>query len=128
MYYAILDRANHPMGLVNAAFRVELADGSRSEPYYFFSISRTALQARPCSPGTVYFLPPAEFEPMPPMEVNGHTMHVEQWASVRPLEPLARIAVRHDDFPFLNQVHGHYNETIWARARIDPGGFPWVDQ
>jgi hypothetical protein len=128
MYYAILDRAKHPMGLVNAAFRVELADGGRSEPYYFFSISRTALEARPFSPGTIYFLPRAGFDPMPPMEMNGHTVHVEQWASVRPVEPLARIAVRPDDFPFLNQIRGHDDETVWASARVDPGGFPWLDQ
>lgn len=128
MYYAILDRAKHSMGLVNAAFRVELADGGRGEPHYFFSISRTALEARPFSPGTIYFLPRIGFDPMPPVEMNGHRVHVEQWASVLPVEPLTRIAVRPDDFPFLNQILGHDDETLWARARVDPDGFPWLDQ
>ena len=128
IYYAILDRATHPMSLCNAAFRLGQADGSLGTPHYFFSISRKALAARPYAPGAVYFLPRTTFEPMPPVEVNGNAVQVAQWASLEPAEPMARIRVGPEDFPFLAEIRGHDDDTLFARAKADPDGFPWLDQ
>lgn len=126
MYYAILDRAKHPMLLVNSAMRFE-AEGSLSEPRYFFSISRPALEARPFRAGTVYFLPRATFEPMPPLTVKGTRVHVAQWASLEAVRPVARIAVAPQDFPLLDDIRGHDDTVILERAKSDPDGFPWLD-
>ena len=128
IYYAILDRATHPMSLCNAAFRLGRADGSLGTPHYFFSISRKALAARPYAPGAVYFLPRATFEPMPPVTSDGRVIHVAQWASLQPTEPLTRIKVGPEDFPFLAEIRGHDDDTLWARAKADPDGFPWFDE
>ena len=128
IYYAILDRAKHPMSLCNAAFRLGLPDGGHSAPYYFFSISRKALTARPYAPGAVYFLPRGTFEPMPPVTTDGRAIHVAQWASLEPTAPLTRIEVSPEDFPFLEDIRGHDDETLWARAKADPDGFPWLDE
>ena len=51
MYFAILDRDRYPMSLINSSVRLDLGDGRRSEPYYFFSITDKALAQRPLSPG-----------------------------------------------------------------------------
>ena len=127
MYYAILDRAAHPMLLVNSAARVELDNGALSDPFYFFSISRPALEARAFRPGTLYLLPRDSFEPMPPLSIGGQRAHVPQWASLVAVTPLARIAVAPEDFPFLEQVRGHDDAHILERAKADPEGFPWLD-
>ncbi|MBL8594466.1 MAG: hypothetical protein JNK01_17410 [Devosia sp.] len=127
MYYAILDRATHPMLLVNSAARVELEDGSLGDPYYFFSISQPALDARAFRPGMLYLLPRDSFEPMPPLDIGGQRAHVPQWASLVAVTPLARIAVAPEDFPFLTDIRGHDDAFILERAKADPGGFPWVD-
>jgi hypothetical protein len=127
MYYAILDRATHPMLLVNSAARVELEDASLGDPFYFFSISRPALEARAFRTGTLYFLPGDSFEPMPPLTMAGQRVHIPQWASLVPVAPLARIAVAPEDFPFLAEIRGHDDAYILERAKLDPDGFPWLD-
>jgi len=127
MYYAILDRAAHPMLLVNSAARVELEDGALSDPFYYFSISRPALDARAFRPGMLYLLPRDSFEPMPPLTVGGQRAHVPQWASPVAVAPLARIAVTPEDFPFLAEIRGHDDAHILERAEADPDGFPWLD-
>ena len=127
MYYAVLDRASHPMLLLNSAMRVELEDGALSDPFYYFSISRPALDARAFRPGTLYFLPGETFEAMPPLSVDGQRAHIPQWASLVAVAPLARIAIAPQDFPFLDQVRGHDDATIFSRAKSDPEGFPWLD-
>jgi hypothetical protein len=128
MYYAILDRAKFPMLLVNAAFRLEEEDGRLGEPHYYFSISNTALPHRPYARGMIYFLPAGKFEAMPPQMVGTTRIHIAQHASLSPVRPLARIAVAPEDFPFLDQMRGHDDETVWRRAKADPDGFPWLDQ
>jgi len=127
MYYAILDRSTHPMLLVNSAARLEREDGSLGDPFYFFSISRPALEARAFRPGMLYLLPPSSFEQMPPLELGGQRAHVPQWASLVAVKPLARIAVAPEDFPFLAEIRGHDDAVILERAKADPNGFPWLD-
>lgn len=128
MYYAILDRAAHPMLLVNSAMRFEADNGAMSDPYYFFSISQPALDARAFRPGTVYFLPGDSFEAMSPQSVAGTRVHIAQWASLKPVTPIARIEIAPEDFPLLDRIRGHDDVTIWERAKADPDGFPWLDR
>ncbi len=127
MYYAVLDRASHPMLLLNSALRVELESGALSEPGYFFSISQPALDARAFRPGTLYLLPPDSFEVMPPLSVGGLRAHIPQWASLEAVTPLARIPVAPNDFPLLDQIRGHDDRTILARSKADADRFPWMD-
>jgi hypothetical protein len=127
MYFAILDRDQYPMSLTNACIRVAAATGELSEPFYFFSISQTALASRPWRTGTIYVLPRASFEPQPPIPSGDSAIHVLQWASPVPVTPLARLQVTPADFPFLDQIRGHDDQLEQQRARANPEGFPWVD-
>ena len=126
MYYAILDRATHPMLLVNGAMRLE-ENGVMSEPCYFFSISRPALEARAFKPGMLYFLPREGFERMPAETFGNTRVHIPQWAKLEPARPIARIPVAPEDFPLLDQIRGHEDATIFERVKTDPKGFPWLD-
>ena len=127
LYYAILDRQRYPMSLINSASRLGLANQQRSDPFYFFSISAKALAQRPFHRGTVYLLPRATFEEQGPDRFGEWDIHIPQWASLAPVRPLARLAVGPEDFPFLEQLRGHDDVVAFARARANPGGFPWLD-
>jgi hypothetical protein len=48
-------------------------------------------------------------------------------ASQLPVAPLAKLSVGPEDFPFLSQLRGHDGATF-ARARANPGGFPWLEK
>lgn len=126
IYFAILDRDRFPMSLINSAMRLELGGGRRSEPYYFFSISETARSQMPFRRGTVYLLPRDTFEQQAAINMGGHDIWLPQWASLEPVRPIARIEVGPEDFPFLAQLRGHDDETIFAKARANPDGFPWL--
>ena len=128
LYFAILDRVTYPMGLVNSCARHRLPGDRRSDPYYFFSISRSALEHAPWRSGTIYLLPRAPFEQQSPFDVSETEVFIQQWASAVPVTPLARLAVTADDFPFLAQIRGHDNDIVQARAKADPEGFPWLDE
>ena len=127
LYFAILDREQYPMSLSNACFRVITPSGTRSEPYYFFSISQTALQHQPWQTGTVYILPSTSFEQQAPFISADAEIQVMQCASTEAVKPLAKLTVAPDDFPFLSQIRGHDDTVQWQRARADPNGFPWIE-
>jgi hypothetical protein len=103
-------------------------DGSKSEPYYFFSINGDALPHQPWCNGTIYVLPRAGFEPQPPVTLRGMTGEIPQWACLAPVRPLARLHITPADFPFLPHIRGHHHATLRARIMADPESFPWVDE
>jgi hypothetical protein len=126
MYFAILDRPNVPF-LINASFRLATPDGL-GDPYYFFSISRPALEKRAFRRGTIYFLPRKTFHQQRPETRDGETVHIPQWASFEPVVPLCKIAVGPEDFPLLAEMRGHDDEDMLARIKAKPDGFPWLDE
>jgi hypothetical protein len=127
MYFAILDRPNRHMTLINTALRFETAEGLGA-PHYFFSITRNALVERPYREGTIYFLRRSTFELMPAQQYGDVNVHVPQWASLVPVTPMAKIAVAPEDFPLLDGIRGHDDAVIAQRAAANPSGFPWLDE
>lgn len=127
VYFAILDRDRYPMMLVNSCMSITGPDGRTGGPYYFFSITATALEQEPWREGTVYLLPGDGFEAQPETLIAGAAVRVAQAANPAPVKPLAKVTVRPEDFPFLRQIRGHDNGVVYARATEDPNGFPWLD-
>lgn len=128
MFFAILDRRRINMSLTNAAVRVQLASGELSKPLYFFSINQEALALQPYCEGTIYILPKEPFVRDPIRKAQDYDIVVPHWASLRPATPIARLLVSPQDFPFLTQIRGHDQQVLLERARIDPDGFPWIDE
>jgi hypothetical protein len=128
MYFAILDRERHPMSLCNACIRIRSSDGRLGQPFYFFSISRPALEQQPWRAGTVYILPADTFETQPLIVADDAVIQVAQAASPVAVKPAAKLSIGASDFPFLHQIHGHDNDVLTARAAADPNGFPWLDE
>ncbi len=127
IYFAVMDRDGGVTSLVNSCARVVCSDGSRSEPYYFFSINADALSRRPWRHGTIYLLPRHSFERQAPQPCRGLQVEVAQWASLVPVRALARLHVEPGDFPFLGQIHAHDPQVVMERAARNPDGFPWLD-
>jgi hypothetical protein len=128
IYFAILDRDQYAMSLTNACLRVATPAGEQSEPFYYFSISQTALAHQPWRAGMVYILPRTTFEPQPPIPYGSSAIHVMQWASPQQVVPLAKLRVGSADFPFLDQIRGHDDQIQQQRAQANPDGFPWIDE
>jgi hypothetical protein len=126
MYFAIVDRTV-VTSLVNGSMHVLDDDGRRTGSYYYFSVDRDALAAGAWRPGSVYVLPRETFEAQPEEVSDGLRLAGTQWASALPVRPLARIDVRPEDFPLLDEVHGHDPAVVVARAAADPDDFPWRD-
>jgi hypothetical protein len=124
LYFAILDRPTHRMSLTNSCFRVLHEDGTRSEPYYFFSVNDEVLRERQFSPGTVYLLPADRFEYEAPYGEGGRRVATAQAAALEPVAPLAKLAVEPADFPL--RIRSHDFATQQARIEADPDGFPWL--
>jgi hypothetical protein len=127
IYFAVMDRDGGVTSLVNSCARVVGSDGSRSEPYYFFSINADALSRQPWRHGTIYLLPRHNFEQQAPQPYRGLQLEVAQWASPVPVRALARLPVEPRDFPFLGQIQAHDPQVVEERAVRDPDGFPWRD-
>jgi len=127
MFFALLDRDRYQLSLLNGCFRIIMPDGNRSPPFYFFSITQTALAHDPWSDGTLYFLPRTTFEQHPIREKQGRLYESAEWASQQAVQPFAYLRVRPADFPFRGQVRGHDVATVQMRATADPTGWPWLE-
>ena len=126
MFYAILDRARFKLRMLNGCLRFELADGSLSNERYFFSVTDTVLEKHPWREGVIYVLSRDGFTQQPPYMLADWHVHDPHWANLNPVRPLARIRVQPEDFPFFEQVRGHDNAIVMARAARNPRGLPWL--
>ena len=125
IYFAIVDR-QQVRSLLNACLRIVDEVGSRSEPYYFFSVDGDALINHPWRNGTVYLLPRRTFVQQSAAFHGSHLVQAQQWASQVPVQPLARLSVTPEDFPFLARIQPHDPALVRDRAARRPYGFPWL--
>jgi hypothetical protein len=49
------------------------------------------------------------------------------WISETPALPIAQLIVSAQDFPFLDQIHGHNDAKLVQLATADPNSFPWLE-
>lgn len=124
MFFAIVDR-DRVGSITNACVR--LADETEAfyGPYYFFSVSQSALPNQPWRTGTVYLLPRSSFITQLPMAFGSYQAHFAQLASFEPVQPLAKLTITPEDFPFLQQIRGHDDERLQEYATALQTGAPW---
>ena len=124
MFFAIVDR-DRVRSVTNACVRLADEAGTLQGPYYVFSISQSALPNQPWRTGTVYLLPRKTFTGQPPIAFASYQVHIAQLASFVPVQPLAKLTVTPDDFPFLRQIRGHDDERLQDYATALQTGAPW---
>lgn len=124
MFFAVVDRARVG-SVVNACIRVTDELGMLSGPFYLFSVSQSALPSQPWRSGMVYILPRSTFTGQSPATVGSSEVHIAQLASSVPVQPLAKLEVAPEDFPFLKQIRGHDDTRLPEYATAMQTGAPW---
>ena len=61
------------------------------------------------------------------MEFGPYQVHFAQLACFEPLQPLAKLTVMPEDFPFLSQIRGHDDERLEEYANALQTGAPWPE-
>jgi len=54
-------------------------------------------------------------------------VHIAQLASFEPVQPLAKLTVAPEDFPFLAQIRGHDDARLQEYADALQNGLPWPE-
>jgi hypothetical protein len=124
MFFAIVDR-ERVTSITNACVRLIDEMDNHHGPYYVFSVSRTALPNRPWRTGAVYLLPRETFTVQPPLAFGSNQVQIAQLASFVPVQPLAKLTVTPEDFPFLKQIRGHDDQRLQEYANALQTGAPW---
>ena len=124
MFFAIVDR-ERVTSVTNACVRLTDETGTLHGPYYVFSVSQSALSSQPWRTGTVYLLPWRTFTTQSPMAFGPNQVHIAQLASFEPVQPLAKLTVKPEDFPFLSQIRGHDDQRLQEYATALQTGAPW---
>lgn len=124
MFFAIVDR-ERVSSITNACVRLADPTGTLHGPFYVFSISRSALPNQPWRTGTVYLLPRSTFTTQPPIAFGSNEVHISQLASFVPVQPMAKLTITPDDFPFLRQIRGHDDQRLQDYATALQTGAPW---
>lgn len=124
MFFAIVDR-QRVTSITNACVRLADETGMLHGPYYVFSVSQTALPNRPWRTGAVYLLLRETFVDQPPLAFGSNQVHIAQLASFVAVQPLAKLSVTPEDFPFLMQIRGHDDNRLQEYASALETGAPW---
>jgi hypothetical protein len=127
MFFAIVDR-QRVTSITNACVRLADATGMLHGPFYVFSVSQTALPNQPWRTGAVYLLPRGTFIDQPPLAFGSNQVHIAQLASFVPVQPLAKLSVTPEDFPFLMQIRGHDDNRLQEYASALQTGAPWPQE
>jgi hypothetical protein len=125
MYFAILDRTRYNMTLANACMRITDPAGQVHGPFYVFSISDTALVHKPWRAGTVYLLPREGFAAEPAIPFGPMQVQTAQLASHTAVDPIAKLTVAPEDFPFLADIRGHDDARLQDYAHAMQTAGPW---
>ena len=126
IFYAVIDRVNFRLRMLNGALQFEAPDGW-TPVHYFFSVTEEVLKRYPWREGVVYVLPSEGFVRQPPYVLGKHGRILEpHYANPNPVQPLVKLHVTPEDFPLLAQVRGHDNDEVMANAAREPYGFPWL--
>jgi len=127
-YFAILDRIKYPeLTLFNSCLQARISHDRWSEPSYFFSITQSVLLQKPWCTGTIYILPRQTFSQEPAQHLGEVEIVFPHWISTQAAQPVAKLLVEPQDFPLLDQIHGHNDEKLVQLASENPNGFPWLN-
>src|SRR5258706_1104354 len=124
MFFAIVDRGR-VKSVTNACVRLGDETGTLHGPYYVFSVSQSTLASQPWRIGTVYLLQRGTFTTQPSIAFGPNEVHIAQLASLEPVQPLAKLTVTPEDFPFLRQIRGHDDQRLQEYATALQTGAPW---
>jgi len=113
MFFAVVDRARLKGSLRNGVMTFNDRHGERLSLYHF-SINQEQLAERPYTEGALYLLPRDTFVRLKFLEAS----YANEWASEEPVRPTAKLLIRPDDFPFLEQIGGHDDSQLVRQSAL----------
>ncbi len=130
LFFAILERDHLQGSINNGAIWLKGDDGSIIRRYYF-CINAENLRRSPWRPGAIYLMRGGQFETDPTdvgMKIGPYTLIPTHLLCRASIQPLARLLVEPEDFPFLNQVWG-YDAASFDKRMEAPSlaGFPFLN-
>jgi hypothetical protein len=129
LFFAVLDKSGM-QGTTNGAIHLVDEAGARIRRYYF-ALDEGTLRKNPWIPGAMYLLPGADFEPDPSMldaRAGPYTIQVTHWIHRGEVQPLARLDVEPEDFPYLHRMWGYGVDAYRRKMEGESlAGFPYLD-
>lgn len=102
MWFAILDKSKYNLTR-NGCVRVGI--GPKRIKYYHFELPKRNKDNSPFTEGMIYITRPTDFPDKRPFPLLSYLhAEIEEWGSINPITPLARINIKPEDFPYLDQV------------------------
>lgn len=102
MWFAILDKSKYNLTR-NGCVRVGL--GTRRVKYYHFELPHNTRENKPFTEGMLYITRAEDFPDKRPYPLLDYfNAEIEEWGSTTPITPLARIRIKPEEFPYLEQV------------------------
>jgi len=130
LFFAILDRNAITGSINNGAIQLRGDDGSVLRRY-FFTVEAESLKKSPWIPGAMYILPRLNAEPDPDhanVRYEKYTLEVSHWLYRDEVQPIAKLMVKPDDFPFLNCIWGYAAEAYHRRMdTASLAGWPFLE-
>ena len=107
MFFAVVDRPRLRGSIRNGVAYFQNRQG-QPLTLFNFSINQEQLSERPFCEGALYFLPRSAFERL---ELMPGALSNE-WACSQAIQPLAKLLVSPEDWPFLDVVEGHDDSML----------------
>lgn len=102
MWFAILDKSKYNL-TNNGCVRVGV--GPQRIKYYHFELPKSNRENNPFTEGMIYITRAEDFPDKRPFPLLDYfNAEVEEWGSINPISPLARVRVKPEDFPYLKLV------------------------
>lgn len=102
MFFSVVNRTQLKGTIRNGVMYFHNQQGEQLAVYNF-SISADQLPEKPWIEGALYFLPRGAFE----RQRLTPDSFSNEWTSQQPVKPIAKLSIRPEDFPFLENIAGH---------------------
>jgi hypothetical protein len=130
LFFAVLDRSAIVGSISNGAIHLKGDDNSVLRRY-FFTVEVESLKQSPWIPGAIYILPFSNAEPDPTIanaRYGQYTLQTTHWLYRCEVQPVAKLSVEPEDFPFLHNIWGYDTEVLSKRmSQNSIAGWPFLD-
>ena len=107
MFFSVVNRERLHGSIRNGVMYFQNQAGKQIAVYNF-SINQEFLEKRPYIEGALYFLPRETFTRL---HLTSES-YANEWVSEQPVEPIAKLKIQPEDFPFLEQIDGHDDSEL----------------
>jgi hypothetical protein len=129
LFFAVLNKSKLAGAIMNGAIQLQ-EEQAEIIRRYFYCLDAPSLEKNPWQPGAVYIMAGEGFDADPDLEgvrYGSYRLICTHWLKRSEVQPLARLLVEPQDFPFLDQVWGYDPEALGRRLSLESiAGWPFL--